>query len=45
MSYVESKKPSLNEMVVVMLLGTLLIIGFAYIVLACIDKPIRRWLR
>jgi peptidoglycan/LPS O-acetylase OafA/YrhL len=45
MSYVEAKKPPLNEMVMVMIVGTLLIIGFAYIVLVCIDKPIRRWLR
>jgi peptidoglycan/LPS O-acetylase OafA/YrhL len=45
MSYVEASKPSLSEMVVIMLLSTTVIIGFAYVVLTYIDKPIRRWLR
>lgn len=45
MSYVEANKPSLNEMMVVTVAGTLLLIAFSYGILVLVDAPIRRRLQ
>ncbi|MEN0054778.1 MAG: acyltransferase [Mucilaginibacter sp.] len=45
MSWVELKKPTLNNMVVVMAIGLVLLIGMAYLVMIYIDEPIRRYLK
>ncbi|PWS31415.1 acyltransferase family protein [Pedobacter paludis] len=45
MSYVESKKPSMNEMIIVMVVGVILLMIFAYLVLILIDTPIRKKLK
>lgn len=43
-SYVEKAKPSLSDMLVITAIGTVLLTGFAYIVYAYMDAPIRRFL-
>jgi peptidoglycan/LPS O-acetylase OafA/YrhL len=45
MSYVESKKPSIEEMITVMIFGVLFLIVFAYAVLVFVDVPVRRRLK
>jgi peptidoglycan/LPS O-acetylase OafA/YrhL len=45
MSYVESKKPTMNEMIFVMTIGVVLLIGLAFVVLKYIDVPIRKYLQ
>jgi peptidoglycan/LPS O-acetylase OafA/YrhL len=45
MSYVESRKPSIEEMIIIMIFGVLLLMAFAYAILIFIDVPIRRRLR
>lgn len=45
MSYVESKKPTMNEMIPVMAIGVVALIAFAFVVLVFIDLPIRKKLR
>jgi peptidoglycan/LPS O-acetylase OafA/YrhL len=44
LSYVERTKPSVYQMVPIIIIGTVLLIGLAYLVLIYIDKPIRRYL-
>jgi peptidoglycan/LPS O-acetylase OafA/YrhL len=45
MSWVELKKPSLNEMSAVIVLGVVLLMVMAYLVMIYIDEPIRRYLK
>jgi peptidoglycan/LPS O-acetylase OafA/YrhL len=45
MSYVESKKPDITEMTIIMIIGVPLLITLAYLVLNFIDKPIRKQLK
>jgi len=45
MSYVESKKPTINEMIIVMVVGVILLMILAYLVLILIDIPIRKKLK
>ncbi|TCD11087.1 acyltransferase [Pedobacter frigidisoli] len=45
MSYVESKKPIMNEMIIVMAVGVVALIIFAYLVLILVDIPIRKQLK
>ncbi|MDN3548047.1 acyltransferase family protein [Mucilaginibacter aquaedulcis] len=45
MSWVELKKPSINEMSIVMILGVTLLLVVAYLVMIFIDEPIRRYLK
>ncbi|GAA4307782.1 acyltransferase [Mucilaginibacter gynuensis] len=45
MSYVEKLKPTLNEMIYVMAIGTILLIGLAYVVMIFLDIPIRKYLK
>ncbi|RFS22577.1 acyltransferase [Chitinophaga silvatica] len=45
MSYVEKYKPSLMEMTMITIIGTILLIIFAYLVLKFIDEPVRRMLK
>ncbi|RVU00633.1 acyltransferase [Mucilaginibacter limnophilus] len=42
MSYVEAKKPSLNEMAGITAIGTLLLIVLAYAVMKYLDEPVRK---
>ena len=44
LSYVEQMKPTLNEMIPVIVAGTLLLIGMAYLVWAFVDKPVRKYM-
>lgn len=43
-SYVEKFKPSINELAWVIVIGTALLLAFAYVVMKYIDDPIRKWL-
>lgn len=45
MSYVEQKKPSLPEMTLVMISGTVLLIILAWIVMVTFDLPIRTYIK
>ncbi|MFD0792630.1 acyltransferase family protein [Mucilaginibacter litoreus] len=45
MSWVEAKKPSMSEMTMITILGTLVLIGFAYLVMVLLDIPIRQRLK
>lgn len=45
MSYVESKKPTMNEMIIVMVIGVVALIVLAYVVLILLDIPIRKKLK
>lgn len=45
MSYVENKKPSMNEMIAIMIIGVAGLIVFAYLVLIYVDIPIRKNLK
>lgn len=45
MSYVEVKKPAVAEMVPIIVVGTLLLIAFAYAMMILIDIPIRKRLK
>ncbi len=44
LSYVERMKPTLNEMIPIIVAGTLLLIGLAYLVWAFVDKPVRKYM-
>ncbi|WP_245970549.1 acyltransferase family protein [Pseudochryseolinea flava] len=44
-SYVQRYKPSLQEMSIITVAGTLLLIFLSYLVLVFIDKPIRQYLK
>ncbi|CAM4050353.1 Peptidoglycan/LPS O-acetylase OafA/YrhL, contains acyltransferase and SGNH-hydrolase domains [Pedobacter westerhofensis] len=44
LSYVEAKKPPMNEMVVIISISIFLLIGMAYLVMIYIDAPIRKYL-
>jgi peptidoglycan/LPS O-acetylase OafA/YrhL len=43
LSYVETKKPPMNEMVVVMIISLFLLIGLAYLIMIFLDQPIRKY--
>ncbi|PKK35577.1 acyltransferase [Siphonobacter sp. SORGH_AS_0500] len=43
LSYMEVKKPSVQEMVVVMIAGVILLILFAYAVMVLLDIPLRKY--
>lgn len=45
MSYVEMYKPSMGEMMGVMIAGTILLLLLAYGILRWLDMPLRNWLR
>lgn len=45
LSYIEKVKPSMNQMVMAMAIGTLLLILLAYLTLRFIDLPIRKYLK
>ncbi|TWR27926.1 acyltransferase [Mucilaginibacter achroorhodeus] len=45
MSWVEAKKPTMGEMTIVTAVGTVLLIGFAYLVMRLLDIPIRQKLK
>ncbi|MBE9583663.1 acyltransferase [Mucilaginibacter sp. JRF] len=45
MSYVEKEKPTINEMIPIMIAGTISMIILAYIVMKVLDIPIRRYLK
>jgi peptidoglycan/LPS O-acetylase OafA/YrhL len=45
MSYVEKYKPGLPEMSVITAVGTVLLIGLAYVVMVYVDEPIRNMLK
>ena len=45
MSYVETQKPTLSNMMAITAVGTLLLIALSYAVLVYVDAPIRRWLK
>jgi len=44
LSYVAKMRPTLNEMVPIIVAGTLLLIGLAYLVWKFVDKPIRKYM-
>lgn len=45
MSYVEKTKPSMNEMTLIIIAGTALLIALAYLVMTYIDIPVRNRLK
>jgi len=45
MSYIEIKKPSLNQMAVIIPIAVLLLIVFAYLVMIFLDIPVRNYLK
>ncbi|SDD33957.1 Peptidoglycan/LPS O-acetylase OafA/YrhL, contains acyltransferase and SGNH-hydrolase domains [Mucilaginibacter pineti] len=45
MSYVESKKPAMNEMIIVMITGVVLLIALAYLIMIWLDIPIRKYFK
>ncbi|MCC8408063.1 acyltransferase [Mucilaginibacter sp. UR6-1] len=45
MSYVETTKPTISEMIPVITAGTILLIALAYIVMRFLDIPVRRYLK
>ncbi len=45
LSYIEKAKPSMNQMIMAIAIGTPLLILFAYLVLKFIDLPIRKYLK
>lgn len=42
--YLNNKKPDINEIIWVIIIGTILLIGFAWLIMVLIDEPIRKWL-
>ncbi|HVU56597.1 MAG TPA: acyltransferase [Puia sp.] len=45
LSYVEKEKPSLPQMAVIIVVGTMLLILLAYVVMRWVDEPIRKYLK
>ncbi len=45
LSYVETIKPPMSELLYIMPIGTLLLIAFAYVVMIYVDNPVRAYLR
>lgn len=43
-SYIEKYKPAMGTTVRIIIIGTALLLAFAYLVLKYIDEPIRKWL-
>jgi peptidoglycan/LPS O-acetylase OafA/YrhL len=43
-SYVEKFKPTINSLTWVIIIGTSLLLAFAYLVMKYVDDPIRKWL-
>ncbi|GAB3990771.1 acyltransferase [Spirosoma daeguense] len=44
LSYIEVKKPTTHQLTIITIVGVCLLIGFAYLVLILLDKPIRNYL-
>ena len=44
-SYLEQRKPPMNEMILITCIGVILLIGFAYLVMIKIDIPVRAYLK
>lgn len=44
-SYVEKYKPAMQEMAIITITGTLLLIGFSYLVMIFLDIPVRKFLK
>ncbi|WP_114936708.1 acyltransferase family protein [Mucilaginibacter endophyticus] len=45
LSYLEAKKPSMSQMITMIPVGVILLTGLAYVVMICIDIPIRNYLK
>ena len=45
LSFIERQKPSLQTMVMVIILGTAALVGLAYLVLILLDMPLRKFLK
>lgn len=45
LSYVEKEKPSMHQMLPIIIIGTILLIVFAYIIMRVIDIPVRNYLK
>lgn len=43
-SYLEAKKPAMSQLEIIIPIGVLLLIGFAYLILIYVDMPLRRYL-
>ncbi|SDZ81761.1 acyltransferase family protein [Pedobacter hartonius] len=43
LSYVEMKKPQMNELVLVIVISLFLLIGLAYLIMVFLDQPIRKY--
>ncbi|MCS3802163.1 acyltransferase family protein [Niastella sp. OAS944] len=43
-SYIEKYKPAMGTIVWVIIIGTALLLAFAYLVMKYVDEPIRKWL-
>lgn len=44
-SYLEQNKPSMNEKILITAIGTILLIGLAYLIMVKIDMPVRAYLK
>lgn len=44
-SYVLQNAPSMSEMVVITIIGVILLVAFAYLVMAFVDVPVRKYLK
>lgn len=42
--YYAAKKPGTTELTLVIIVGALLLLGFAWLVMVCYDEPVRKWL-
>ncbi len=45
LSYVEKEKPTMNQMIPIIITGTILLIAFAYAIMVLIDIPVRKYLK
>jgi peptidoglycan/LPS O-acetylase OafA/YrhL len=45
LSYIETKKPSVGQMEIMIPIGVLLLTGLAYVIMICLDIPIRNYLK
>ena len=43
LSYVETKKPPMNELVYIIIISLFLLIGLAYLIMVFLDQPIRKY--
>jgi peptidoglycan/LPS O-acetylase OafA/YrhL len=44
LSYIQKEKPSVNQLAIITLVGTVLLVALAYGILVGVDRPIRRYL-